>query len=156
MSIKSLLLALGIFSMSISGVIADEKWLPGPDKNWQIRYEDAMKIAKRDKKNIYVLATGSDWCYWCKKLKSDVLNSNEFKKFAEKHLVLLYIDLPSSRLAMPMEQRNYNYQLSRKLDLDDGVPAALIINADGKVIARQNGYAPLAAYMNFLQKSVNK
>ena len=156
MNMRSLLLALGVFSMSIASIAAAEKWLAGPDASWQIRYEDAVKTAKKENKLIYALSTGSDWCYWCKKLKADVFSQKEFKDFAQKNLVLLYIDQPSPRLNMPLEQRKYNYNLSQKLPFGNGVPSALLLDADGKVIARQSGYAPLADYMKFLQKAAKK
>ena len=156
MRISALLAALFIAVTALPSALANDNWLKGPDGSWQIRYEDAVKIAKKENKLIYALATGSDWCYWCKKLKSDVFSTKEFKEFAKKNLVLLYIDMPSPKLNMPLEQRKYNYQLMQKLPFGAGVPSALILNADGKVIAQQGGYAPLAKYMAFLQDAVKK
>ena len=156
MGVKRFLAVLLTVIMTGSAVSASEAWLKGPDASWQIRYEEAQKIAKRDKKLIYARATGSDWCYWCKKLNADVFSKEEFKEFAQKNLVLLYIDFPSARKNMPLEQRKYNYQLMQKFDFGDGVPSALILDADGKVVAKQGGYAPLAKYLNFLQDAVNK
>ena len=156
MSIKSLLVPLFAAMLCLPAMLSAENFLKGPDESWQINYEAAQKIAKKENKLIYALATGSDWCYWCKKLKSDVFSKKEFKDFAQKNLVLLYIDMPSPKLNMPLEQRKYNYNLTQKLPFGNGVPSALILNADGKVIAQQGGYAPLAKYMEFLQNAVNK
>lgn len=156
MNVKKIWAVLLSVIMTGSVVSAAEAWLKGPDASWQIRYEDAVKIAKKENKLIYALATGSDWCYWCKKLKADVFSKKEFKDFAQKNLVLLYIDMPSPKLNMPLEQRKYNYNLTQKLPFGNGVPSALVLNADGKVIAQQGGYAPLAKYMAFLQDAVKK
>ena len=126
-------------------------FLPGPDKNWYINLEDAMKKAKKENKKIYVLSTGSDWCGWCIRLKNDVFSQKEFKSFARKNLVLVYLDSPR-RKPMPAEQRQYNNETKRKLGFGGGVPSAKILDADGKVITNIGGYRKLPAYMAALKQ----
>ena len=128
-------------------------WLKGPDK-WFITWEKAAEEAKKRNKKIYALYTGSDWCVWCKKLKKDVLDSGDFTSFAEKNLVLLYIDKPSSRANMPEKQREYNENLSKKLQLRGGYPTAGVFTADGKKLATLGGYSKLDSYIKKLQDAV--
>ena len=45
------------------------------DVNWQTDYKSVLKQAKKDKKNVLVYFTGSDWCPPCKMLKRDLFVS---------------------------------------------------------------------------------
>lgn len=153
---KFICLFVTLFAItSLFAVPTPKSWIKGPDSSWYVQLEPALKAAKAANKKVYVLKTGSDWCPWCVRLKNDVFNKREFKHFAQKELILVYLDFPQ-RGNMPAAQKKYNQQTISKLKMTGGYPSALILDADGKVISQRNGYAKLKAYMNFLQDSVNK
>lgn len=145
-SILKVLLVICMFSCGFLYASHTSSWLSGPDRNWHTKLETAMEAAKKENKKIYVLSTGSDWCGWCKKLYADVFQQKEFKSFAKKNLVLVYLDSPR-RKPMPQDQREYNSRIKRQLRFGGGVPSAKILDADGKVITDIGGYRKLPAYM---------
>ncbi|MBQ9788910.1 MAG: thioredoxin family protein [Lentisphaeria bacterium] len=129
----------------------NKNWLPGPDDNWFVDYDLALAEAKKSGKNIYVLNTGSDWCGWCVKLRQDVLGRKKFKKLAEEHFVLLYLDNPR-RKPMPADQKAHNDKVRRSLQFGGGVPSAVILDANGKKIGTIGGYMAEQAYISKLKK----
>ena len=133
---------------------ASEEWLPGPNKNWYINYEEALEAAKKENKKIFVLQTGSDWCGYCKQLYRNVLRSSTFRDYARKNFILVYIDLPR-RKNMPQDQLNYNRNLVKQLKFGGGVPSVVILDHDGKESGRISGYLPAKKYMEKLQSIVN-
>ena len=128
-------------------------WAAGPSAIWEVNYDAALAKAAEGHKKVFVVCAGSDWCGWCIKLYKEVLSSEEFEKFAEANLVLLYLDFPKEK-KLPAEQQRHNTLVSEKLKMDDGFPTAAVLDEKGRVIARQDGYADLDAYMAFLKKAV--
>jgi thioredoxin-related protein len=51
--------------------------------------EKAEQKAKTEHKMILLKFSGSDWCIPCIKLQKEVLNTQEFKSFADENLVLI-------------------------------------------------------------------
>lgn len=107
---------------------------------WFTDFTQAKAKAAELNRPILALFTGSDWCGWCKKLKTDVLNTDDFTRFASQSLVLLYIDFPRDK-SFPAEQRARNQAL-RKLLLQNsgGYPTTLLLDKTGKEIGRFSGY----------------
>ena len=124
-----------------------------PPAGWSIDYEAALQKAKAENKHVYVLFTGSDWCGWCIRLRKDVLTKPEFRKFAAEKLILVYCDFPrKSRLDKTQMAKQQKW--SKQLGAGRGVPSAVIVNSDGKVVGRIGGYAPVAQYMQKLEAAV--
>ena len=114
----------------------------GTDHGWLTNYEEGLKYAKKEKKALLLLFTGSDWCPPCKKLHHDVFDSQEFKDFAKKNLVLVELDFPRKKEnKLPAEQQKYNRALSRKFKVR-GFPTVIILDADGNELERWVGYRP--------------
>ena len=89
---KVILAIFAAFCCAVSSYAADSC-----PKGWTLDIDAALKQAKAENKKVLLLFTGSDWCGWCIKLKREVLEKNEFKKFAKKNLVLVYFDFPSKK-----------------------------------------------------------
>ena len=122
---------------------------PAAPKGWVTDYDAALEQAAKEKKTVLVLFTGSDWCGWCKKLHKDTLDQAAFKKFADKKLVLVYMDMPRNQA--PADKAKVR-ELSRKLQAGGGVPSTVIVGADGTVKGKIGGYRPLKNYMAELKK----
>ena len=106
--------------------------------NWQNDYAAALKTAAAGKKNILLLFTGSDWCPACKALERQILNSAEFRNFANDNLVAVLVDFPRSR-KLPAEQAQANEALQKKFGVE-GYPTIILLDAGGNVL-QEFGYS---------------
>lgn len=79
--------------------------------DWQTDLLKANEIATKSNKPIFAFFTGSDWCYWCKKLQADVFSKPSFIEWAKKNVVLLEIDFPRyKQLPQELAQQNQGLQ----------------------------------------------
>jgi thioredoxin-related protein len=108
-------------------------------EGWLIDAEKAKEQAKSEGKALLMDFTGSDWCPPCKKLKSTVLDSKEFKDFAAKNLVLLELDFPNDKSKVSAETKKQNDQLSKEYKIK-GYPTIIVLDKDGKELGREVGF----------------
>lgn len=106
---------------------------------WLNDFSQAQEQAKKENKAIMLFFTGSDWCGWCMKMRKDVLDTPEFKAFADKNLVLVYVDQPRKK-ALPPHLVAANSQLRQKYKQGGGVPESIFVDAAGEVIGSIPGY----------------
>ena len=134
------LLLAGLFGFS---ALAGEEWLTDFDK--------AKKEAAEKSLPILADFSGSDWCGWCIKLDKEVFSQKEFKAFAKDRVVLFLADFPRAK-ELKAETKAQNEQLNKTYGIK-GIPAVLLLDADGKVIAR-TGYrrGGAGAYVDHLKK----
>ena len=115
-------------------------------------FEAAKASAKAQGKYLLVDFTGSDWCGWCIKLKSEVFSKAHFKTEAPKNFILVELDFPRSK-KLPPKLIEQNNKLREKYNVR-GFPTILLMDADGKVFARTgyraNGPKKYVGYLNFL------
>ena len=64
---------------------------------WLDSYDKAKQQAVEQDKDVLILVTGSDWCIWCKKLESEVLDQDGFGAEVSKDFVLLKLDFPRNK-----------------------------------------------------------
>jgi protein disulfide-isomerase len=95
--------------------------------------------AKAENKIVLVDFTGSDWCGWCIKFKTEVLDTAEFQAYAAKNVVLVELDYPHKKVQAD-DLKKANAALKAQYDVQ-GFPTLLVLNKDGKEIGRQVGYA---------------
>lgn len=152
---KMLLIAItAVFSgicATVSAAPADSKTVKKPaEPVWFTSMSQAQEAARKEKKVIFVDFTGSDWCPWCVRLHDEVLNQPAFKEYAAKNLVLLLVDFPRDKV-QTKEQKEANNALAQKYGIR-GFPTILILNSDGKVLAK-TGYrrGGASAYVNHLK-----
>ena len=127
-------------------------WKGGPNRTWEINFNDAIKKAKAENKKLFVLRSGSDWCPLCKKLKSAVLGNSLFRKIADQAFVLVFIDYPH-HIKLPPTQVQHNNIISKKFQFGPGFPSALVIDpATLKVEEKLPGYQPAKKYVQKLQR----
>lgn len=116
----------------------DTDWRQGPSEDWFVNWDKALAEAKRTKKKLFVLSTGSDWCSWCIKLRENVLEKPQFIDFARKNLVLVYLDNPH-REPLDPAQKAHNKLLVKVLQLSGGVPSTGIFTAQGRRLGQVGG-----------------
>jgi len=157
MSTKTILLTFSALLLSLSFCRAAENLAAIPSSGpttpagWYDDFDTALKAAQASQKKMFILFTGSDWCGWCKKLKADVLDTQEFKSYASGKLILLYVDSPSPKIKMSDELRSSNRKLAEKFAVQ-GFPTTLLLDAQGKEIGKLVG-AP-ADFLERLKKTV--
>lgn len=104
---------------------------------WLTDFDKAKAEAKEKNRPILVDFTGSDWCGWCIKLNKEVFSKEAFKNYAKDNLVLLELDFPRKK-KLSDELKKQNEKLSKKYKVK-GFPTILLLDAEGKVLAR-TGY----------------
>jgi thioredoxin-related protein len=112
---------------------------PTSELSWGTDLPAALNQARSGNKMVLVDFTGSDWCGWCIKFDHDVLSTPAFATYAKSKLVLVKVDFPrrqpqSNALIQANRELKNKYQVS-------GYPTLVVLNASGKEIGRQPGYA---------------
>lgn len=114
---------------------------------WQARAENstwltdlptAITQAKAQDKALILDFTGSDWCPWCIKFRKEVLDSEEFQKYAQKNLVQVELDFPR-KTTQDVALKTANAALKEKYQIK-GFPTLVILDSKGNEIGRQEGY----------------
>ncbi len=98
------------------------------NEGWLVKMEEAYQLSKKTKKPIMANFTGSDWCGWCKRLTASVFSQDEFKKWAQKNVVLLELDFPRGK-QIPDEIRGQNYSLQQAFKVS-GYPTVWVFDLE--------------------------
>lgn len=107
---------------------------------WYTDTNAALAKAKAENKCVLLDFTGSDWCGWCKKLKSEVYDHRDFAAFANPNLVMVEVDFPRAK-PISAQQLRANEALGRKYGVD-GYPTTVLLNGEGKKLGQVSGYIP--------------
>jgi thioredoxin-related protein len=108
-------------------------------EGWIADFDEAVKLAKAENKDLFVDFTGSDWCGWCIRLNEEVFSHEEFLDGVKDRFVLVALDYPRSdeaKAKVPNPERNS--ELQQKYGIR-GFPTVLLMNSDGLVYG-QTGY----------------
>jgi thioredoxin-related protein len=123
----------------------------GNTSMWTEDFEAAKATAAKDKKDILMDFTGSDWCGWCIKLKKEVFDKAEFAKAAGGKFVFMEVDFPQEKKQdEKVKAQNAKLQETFKVE---GYPSIVLTDAEGRAYA-QTGYQPggPAAYLTHLDE----
>jgi thioredoxin-related protein len=149
--------ALGAALVLSSPAWADD--VPAPaaqakaETQWVADFDKAVEQAKKEKKDLLVDFTGSDWCGWCIKLHDEVFSHDDFLAAAKKDYVLVALDFPhgdEAKAKVPNQARNEELAKTHQIQ---GFPTVLLMTADGDVYGR-TGYQEggSAKYVEHLAK----
>ena len=119
-------------------------------------FDAAMTAAAKSEKNLWVLFTGSDWCYWCKKLEKEVISKPEFAAEGAKKFELVFLDFPNDKSRIRKELAKRNRELAKKYGVR-GYPSIVLVDAKGeKLIAadRPSGGENFAEYFDRQLKKI--
>jgi len=111
----------------------------GDDELWQTNFEAAKVKAKAEHKMLLVEFSGSDWCPWCKKLKTEVFDTEAFKTEVRKGFVLVNLDYPN-QAPQPAELKRQNNELRKQYKVDT-YPTIFVMDAKGQPVARAGYHA---------------
>jgi thioredoxin-related protein len=141
-----------IFTLPVALLIACASAHAASASGWTDDYAKAVEKAKAEKKNILLDFTGSDWCGFCIALDNEVFDTSKFKSWARQNAVLVKVDFPHGK-KLSDKVKAQNAELKEKFMKSGGFPTVVIIDPDGKEIARKRGYRPgtgPAAYLKEL------
>lgn len=133
---KTIVFAVGIAAALTLGA-AGSVWA---DSEWETDLQKAQAQAKTNNKLVFVDFTGSDWCGYCIRLNREILSKPEFKDYANKNLVLVEIDFPRAK-SQSVDLRKKNQELAQQYDIQ-GFPTIVVLNGNGRMIWRFDGYFP--------------
>jgi protein disulfide-isomerase len=105
---------------------------------WSTDYDASIAQAATAKKPILLEFTGSDWCPPCMKQNKDVFEQAAFEDYAKDKLVLVKLDFPR-RKDQEAEIKERNQKLAAQYSVE-GFPTIILLNSEGKELARQVGY----------------
>ena len=104
---------------------------------WTTSVKEAVIASKKTGRPIVADFTGSDWCGWCVRLNREVFDQGDFKKWAQRNVILLELDYPKRKeQSASLKRQN---QLMRQRYRVSGYPTILILGADGKLL-QKTGY----------------
>lgn len=116
-------------------------------KGWTSDFVAAQKKAAEEKRLMYVLFTGSDWCRYCVQLAKNVLSTAEFQALGKEDYIFVYIDFPrNSKADNPIANRVLAQQYKVR-----GFPTALVMTPDGKVLEEIVGTNTASRYVGKLR-----
>jgi protein disulfide-isomerase len=125
-------------------------WLRAAEAVWLTDLPAAQAKAKKENKLVLLDFTGSDWCAPCIALKKRVLTSKEFNAYAKENLVLVEVDFPR-RKKQAADQQRVNEELSKKYNIES-FPTLVVLDVDGKELARAEGYDSKETPKEFIAK----
>ena len=102
---------------------------------WIEDIDEAFRLAKEQKKQVFVDFTGSDWCYWCILADKNIFTTKEWAEFSGK-MVCLKVDFPRQAAKKP----SADVQLKRREFAKEfgirGFPTFVLASPDRREIAR--------------------
>ena len=118
-------------------------------------WEEAVELNKTKPKKIFV-DVYTDWCGWCMKLDKETFSQPAFAKYANEKLVLMEADFPQGK-EQSAAVKKQNDELEKKFNVE-GFPTLVLLDKDGKEIARNVGYLPggPAGMIDWINKSLAK
>jgi len=108
-------------------------------EGWITDMEAAKTQAAKEKKDLLLDFTGSDWCGWCIKLNEEVFSKEPFKAGTKDKFVLVELDFPQKK-ELDAKLKEQNKTLQEKMNIQ-GFPTIILCDATGKPYAK-TGYQP--------------
>jgi thioredoxin-related protein len=104
-----------------------------PQTAWITDFEAAKTETKKQRKDLLIVFTGSDWNDESKALIADVFTADFFKK-AAKDYVLCNIDVVQDEKVMPKDTIDANYKLATKYNVQ-AMPTFVLLTPEGDLYA---------------------
>lgn len=114
---------------------------PLSGREWLTDFEEAKNLAKTEKKDVYLVFTGSGWSQSCERLEEQVLSQLSFQETLTQSFVLLRIDLPL-RSNLPKEVKAKKKTLAERFRVET-YPSSFYLDASGRPYFREVGVLSL-------------
>ncbi len=99
------------------------------DDAWTDSIAAAKEAAQKEKKDLLINFTGSDWCQFCIQLDKDVFSKEEFLKPAREHFVLVKLDFPKDTSIQSAEVIQQNAEWQKTLAVE-GFPTIALLDSE--------------------------
>ena len=113
---------------------------------WHYNLDDAKQLAKKEHKHILLNFSGSDWCGPCIRLRTEIFESEVFKKMADTELILVNADFPrkkKNQLSAP--QQKLNDAMADRYNAQGKFPYTLLLDTDGRILKTWDGLPDITA-----------
>ena len=104
-------------------------------QNWLNNYDEAIELAKKENKRVYMLIVSDD-CRWCKKFERTTLKDEKLLERIEKQYVLLHLSRDQHKI--PSEFKT------------TPVPRHYFLRSNGDSIFPVVGYRDVETFHGFL------
>ena len=120
-------------------------------KGWETNVEEAIALAKKEKKSVMLEFTGSDWCPPCIMMSKKVFSKEEFLKEASEKFVLVHLDFPNG----DPELKKKNEPYAEKYEIE-GFPTVVLLDSEGKEFTRffASQYPDIDLFLSHLETSL--
>jgi len=116
-------------------------FLYSANSGWVNDFDKAKQTAQAEHKLILLNFSGSDWCGPCIRMHKEIFESNTFTAYSNDHLILLKADFPRlKKNQLPPDQQIKNDQLAESYNKEGKFPMTLLLNADGKILKKWEGF----------------
>jgi len=113
-----------------------------------LRYDEGLRIAKRDGKRVFAYF-GRYGCGYCDKTNKESFSNAELHKLYVDHYVLVYVDAESGRrLQLPSGETITEMELGAMMKTLV-TPYFLFLEPDGKVIYKAPGFQTAQAFLDY-------
>jgi len=117
-----------LFVTLICVVACSARTVSADENPWSDDPQAATKLALKEKKDLLLLYTGSDWCPPCQKLEEEVFSDEDFYAEAEQHFVFVKFDfLRKSPISEKMKMLNQEW--AKKFGIDS-FPTVILVDAE--------------------------
>lgn len=122
-------------------------------EGWTPDLKKAFEQAKKEKKQVLVEFTGSDWCPPCIAMRKNVFSKKEFVEKASKDYVLVELDFPNGDKAL--KEKNEPYAKQYKIE---GFPTVILMDPEGKEFTRffASEYPKTDDFLKHLKDALDK
>ena len=117
---------LEVISMTELNTTVVDEYKMGQVSKIYYNYDEALNLAKEEKKNLFILFQRND-CPWCRKLQTTTLQDEALTKQLNEEYVVLILDRDKT-ITYP---KTYNVI---------GVPAVYLVDTNEKVHVIEQGY----------------
>ncbi|RYY86705.1 MAG: thioredoxin family protein [Chitinophagaceae bacterium] len=107
----------------------------------QSRLETALSEAHAGHKQVLLRFSGSDWCIPCIRMEKELFSDTLFHSYAGENLVMVAADFPRlKKNRLPKEVQAENDRIAEKYNAEGSFPMLLLLDENGKVLRRWEGY----------------
>lgn len=133
-----------LMGLMVGGLVLAQKVRRGdPSQDlvaWRGSFEQAVDEAKQADKPLFVVFS-AEWCGPCNQMKAWVFSDTAISEYIEDDFVPVRIDLTHNEAAA--------VDLAQRYDVS-GIPALLVLNADGIAVSQSAGYKSKDELMDWL------